>query len=86
MNAAPLSASGTYGPLLVVSDGTRLDRVVEGFLLDVQPGYDADPVRGVYNHGWLMGDASTISVDVQARIDALLEIQPVDAAPAGADQ
>jgi hypothetical protein len=76
--AAALSASGTYGPLLVVSDGTRLDRVVEGFLLDVQPGYDADPVRGVYNHGWLMGDASTISVDVQARIDALLEIQPVD--------
>jgi hypothetical protein len=79
--AAPLSASGTYGPLLVISDGTRLDRVVEGFLLDVQPGYDADPVRGVYNHGWLMGDASTISLDVQARIDALLEIQPADPGP-----
>ena len=76
--AAPLSASGTYGPLLLLSDGTRLDREVEGYLLDVQPGYDSDPVRGVYNHGWVMGDASAISVDVQARIDALLEIQPVD--------
>jgi hypothetical protein len=51
---------------------------VEGYLLDVQPGYDRDPVRGVYNHGWLMGDDATISVDVQSRIDALLEIQPVD--------
>ena len=76
--AAALSASGTYGPLLLVSEATRLDRAVESYLLDVQPGYDKDPVRGVYNHGWLMGDAGTISVDVQSRIDALLEIQPVD--------
>ncbi len=75
---APLSASGTYGPLLVVTDAARLDKAVEGYLLDVQPGYDSDPVRGVYNHGWLMGDAAAISVDVQSRIDALLEIQPVD--------
>jgi hypothetical protein len=34
-------------------------------------------VRGVYNHGWLVGDESAISADVQSRIDALLEIQPV---------
>jgi ell wall binding domain 2 (CWB2) len=77
--AAPLSASGTYGPLLLVSEPGRLDPPVESYLLDVQPGYDADPVRGVYNHGWLVGDESAISVDVQSRIDALLEIQPVDA-------
>ena len=79
--AAPLSAAGSYAPLLVVSDPQRLDRAVEGYLLDVQPGYERDPVRGVYNRGWLMGDAATISVDVQARIDALLEIQPVDLPP-----
>lgn len=77
--AAALSASGTYGPLLLVSEPGRLDPPVESYLLDVQPGYDADPVRGVYNHGWLVGDESAISVDVQSRIDALLEIQPVDA-------
>ena len=76
--AAPLSASGTYGPLLLLSQAKALDRGVEGYLLDVQPGYESDPVRGVYNHGWLMGDESAISVDVQGRIDALLEIQPVD--------
>ena len=47
-------------------------------LLDIQPGYDADPVRGVYNHGWIIGDESAIAAAVQARIDTLLEIQPVD--------
>ncbi|MDP9385658.1 MAG: hypothetical protein M3P50_10600 [Actinomycetota bacterium] len=76
--AAPLSAAGSYGPLLLVSKPGALDKVVEQYLLDVQPGYDKDPVRGVYNHGWLMGDESAISVDVQSRIDALLEIEPVD--------
>ena len=35
-------------------------------------------MRGVYNHGWLMGDEQAISLDVQARIDTLLEIQAVD--------
>lgn len=80
--AAPLSAAGTYGPLLLVTRPAALDKPVEDYLLDVQPGYDKDPVRGVYNHGWLMGDESAISVDVQARIDALLEIQPVDRSPA----
>jgi ell wall binding domain 2 (CWB2) len=76
--AAPLSASGSYGPLLLLEDATSLPEAVQEFLLDIQPGYDEDPVRGVYNHGWLMGDESAVSADVQSRIDALLEIQPVD--------
>ncbi len=73
-----LSGSGTYGPLLLVTDGESLPAALQGFLLDIQPGYDSDPVRGVYNHGWLMGDEKAISTAVQARIDSLLEIQPVD--------
>jgi hypothetical protein len=77
--AAPLSASGKYGPLLLVSDAQQLPGPLESYLLDIQPGYQADPVRGVYNHAWLMGDEAAISVPVQSRIDALLEIQPVDA-------
>ncbi len=76
--AAPLSATGTYGPLLLIPDANALPEAVQNYLLDIQPGYRGDPVRGVYNHGWLMGDATAISVDVQARIDTLLEIQPVD--------
>lgn len=79
--AAPLSASGTYGPLLLVPDAGSLPAALEQFLLDVQPGYDRDPVRGVYNHGWLVGDAKAIDIDVQSQIDALLEISPVNATP-----
>jgi hypothetical protein len=76
--AAALSGSGTYGPLLLLSEPGALPQALQDYLLDIQPGYDKDPVRGVYNHGWLMGDESAISADVQSRIDALLEIQPVD--------
>ena len=31
------------------------------YLLDIQPGYTRDPVRGVYNHGWIIGDGEAIS-------------------------
>jgi hypothetical protein len=76
--AAPLSASGTYGPLLVTDDAATLPPALQGYLLDVQPGYTRDPVRGVYNHGWIVGDEGALSVDTQSRIDALLEIVPVN--------
>ena len=72
--AAPLSASGTYGPLILLSDADRLDDPTNDYLLDIQPGYRTDPVRGVYNHGWIIGDDKSISVGVQAQIDSLLEI------------
>jgi hypothetical protein len=73
-----LSTSGTYGPLLLLPDATTMPPALQGYLLDIQPGYEKDPVRGVYNHGWIMGDETAISADVQARIDTLLEIQPVN--------
>jgi hypothetical protein len=76
--AAPLSASGTYGPLLVTEDPAKLPRALQSYLLDVQPGYTRDPVRGVYNHGWIVGDEGAISAPVQSQIDALLEIVPVN--------
>jgi ell wall binding domain 2 (CWB2) len=69
-----LSAAGTYGPLLLLDSATTVPRSLESYLLDIQPGYRFDPVRGVYNHAWLMGDESAISVDLQARIDQLMEI------------
>jgi Cell wall binding domain 2 (CWB2) len=82
--AAPLSASGTYGPLLLVQDAATLPLKLAEYLLDVEPGYsrENDPVQGVYNHGWLIGDAGAISVPVQARIDRLLEIAPIDTSQA----
>lgn len=75
---APLSASGTYGPLLLLDDAATLPSALEDYLLSIQPGYRSDPVRGVYNHGWLIGDEGAISTEVQSRIDALLEIQPAN--------
>jgi hypothetical protein len=79
--AAPLSASGTYGPILLVTGGGLPPALVQ-YLLDIQPGYERDPVRGVYNHGWLIGDEQAISVEDQARIDSLLEIVPVNTSQA----
>jgi hypothetical protein len=74
--AAPLSATGTYGPLLLTQGG-KLPIPLVQYLLDIQPGYQKDPVRGVYNHGWLIGDQGAISLADQSRIDSLLEIVPV---------
>lgn len=75
--AAPLSGSGTYGPALLHTGGAKVDTRLESYLLDIQPGYDRDPVRGVYNHGWIVGDEKAMPIAVQARIDALLEITQV---------
>lgn len=74
--AAPLSGSGTYGPLFLLDNALRLPAPMQSQLLDTQPAYRTDPVAGVYNHGWIIGAADSISVAVQARIDALMEIAP----------
>ena len=75
--AAGLSGSGKYGPLLLLDDAAELPQTIQQYLLDIQPGYSSDPVTGVYNHAWIIGNAVAISVAEQARIDALLEIVPV---------
>ena len=75
--AAPLSVSGSYGPLVLLSNDRAPDRAVRNYLLDIQPGYSRDPVRGVYNHGWIVGDDKAISVPAQADLDGLLEIKKV---------
>lgn len=79
--AAPLSTSGKYGPLLLVDDAEELPGPVREFLLDIQPGFDEDPVRGVYNHAWIIGDEQALTATVQAQVDALLEIVPVNPTP-----
>ncbi len=76
--AAPLSASGDYGPALLVDSPTNLPKPVLNFFLDyATPGYTAEgPTAAVYNHGWVIGDQSAISVAVQAQMDSLLEPVP----------
>jgi hypothetical protein len=76
--AASLSASGDFGPLLLLDGAASLPAALTGYLNDIKPAYSPQvpPVRGVYNHGWLIGDEQAISAVVQAEIDALLEISP----------
>jgi hypothetical protein len=75
--AAPLSASGDWGPLLVTDDPEQVPESLRGFLLDIKPGYVSDPTRAVYNHVWIIGDQATISVAFQAQADDLAELAPV---------
>jgi hypothetical protein len=75
--AAPLSASGTWGPLLLTDAPDALPASLRAFLLDLKPGYLGDPTRAVYNHVWLIGDEEAISVPFQAQLDELAEVAPV---------
>lgn len=76
--AAPLSASGTFGPILLVNDAGSLPPAVLNFFLNyATPGYTQEgPTAAVYNHGWVIGDPQTISISVQAELDTLLEAVP----------
>jgi ell wall binding domain 2 (CWB2) len=75
--AAPLSASGTWGPLLLTDDGAELPEDVRNYLLDVKPGYTNDPTRAFYNHVWVIGDQDAIGVDQQAEVNELAELAKI---------
>jgi ell wall binding domain 2 (CWB2) len=74
--SAALSASGSYGPQLVLDSPDQLSTPILNFFLNyATPGYTQEgPTAAVYNHGWVIGDPSTISVSVQAEMDSLLEV------------
>ena len=76
--SAALSASGDYGPQLVTNNASVLPAPVLNFFLNyATPGYTQEgPTAAVYNHGWIIGDQSAISVGVQAEVDSLLEVVP----------
>jgi hypothetical protein len=75
--AAPLSASGTWGPLLLTDDGDTLPKALREYLLSVKPGYTTDPTRAFYNHVWVIGDQEAIDVNQQAEIDQLAELAKI---------
>jgi hypothetical protein len=75
--AAALSASGTWGPLLLTDSADTLPAALRGYLLDVKPGYTTDPTRAFYNHVWVIGDQEAIDVNEQAEIDALAELAKI---------
>jgi len=78
--AASLASSGMWGPLLLTDTTDALPPELRSFLLDIKPGYETDPTRAVYNHIWLMGDATAIGGQVQAEVDELAELAQIGSA------
>ncbi len=73
--AAPLAANGDYAPLLLLEGPEEIPGVLGGYVSDLQPGTPTSgPVHTVYNHGWVIGDESAISLTTQARLDSLLAV------------
>jgi hypothetical protein len=75
--ASSLASSGKWGPLLITETADTLPPELRSFLLDIKPGYATDPTRAVYNHIWLMGDATAIGGQVQAEVDELAELAAI---------
>jgi hypothetical protein len=76
--SAPLSASGSFGPQLILDSGDSMPKPILNYFLNyATPGFTQEgPTAAVYNHGWVIGDPSAISVAVQAEMDTLLEAVP----------
>ena len=75
--AAALGTNGIFAPLLLTDRADPLPPKLDGYLLDVQPGYEGDPADAVYNHVWILGDTKTISPAAQDRIDEAATLIPV---------
>jgi len=87
--AATLATNGTFAPLLLTDDVSELPTALRSYFLDIQPGFEENPNRGVYNRVWILGDQATVSLAVQSEVDDLTELiavqgegAPPDDAPA----
>jgi hypothetical protein len=75
--AAALSASGTWGPLLLTDSAGSLPAELRSYFLDVKPGYTTNPTRAFYNHVWVIGDQEAIDVNQQAEVNELAELAKI---------
>ncbi len=75
--AAPLSGSGTWGPLLLTDSADTLPADVRDYFLDVKPGYTDNPTRAFYNHVWVIGDQEAIELNQQAEVNELAELEKI---------
>ncbi len=75
---ALLASNGVFAPLLLTDESNRIPSALDGYLRDIQPGFDEDPREGVYNRIWILGDDGAISRRVQGQLDRLLELIPAD--------
>lgn len=79
--AAPLSASGSWGPLLLSDRPGTLPGILRSYLLDVKPGYTTDPTRAFYNRVWVVGDSGAIGLTQQAEVNELAELAKIGGEP-----
>jgi hypothetical protein len=84
--SATLASNGTFAPLLLTDDPTELPQALRGYFLDIQPGFEENPNRGVYNSVWILGDQETVSLTVQSEVDELTELIPVQVESASGDE
>lgn len=68
-----LSHLGKHGPMILLANGTLNDDQ-RRYFAKVQPIW-TDPRDQLLNHGWILGDVSSIPWETQMEIDALLEPQ-----------
>jgi ell wall binding domain 2 (CWB2) len=74
---AVLGTNGIFAPLLLTDRADPLPKPLDGYFLDIQPGYEDDPRDAVYNHVWILGDTKTLSPAAQDRIDEVSSLIPV---------
>ena len=68
--------------MLVTDKPDVLPPALQNYLFDVQPGFENDdPSQGLFNRLWILGNKDAVSTRVQARLDELLRLVPVDKAP-----
>jgi hypothetical protein len=75
--SAALATNGTFAPLLLTDSALELPRALRSYLLDVQPGFEGNPNRGVHNRVWILGDQDVVSLTLQGTVDELTELIPV---------
>jgi hypothetical protein len=75
--AAVLATAGVFAPLLLTDRSDTLPSSLENYFLDVQPGFESNPNAGVFNHVWILGDSTTLSVAAQGRLDTITELVQV---------
>ncbi len=79
--AAPLAATGgSPGPLLLTDESASVPPALESFLSDIQPGFEDDPTRAVFNHTWIIGNTEAMSIGFQSQVDQLTKLAPVTGA------
>jgi hypothetical protein len=85
--AGVLGSNGVFAPLLLTDKADAMPPALENYLLDVQPGFEnGDPSEAVYNRVWILGSKDAVSPAVQARIDQLTQLVPVDKPTTGTPQ